>query len=325
VPYYESMGLFNYESVKKNVYTFIGLQLFISCVTLPLFAWWGLPQSYLAPVGNIVFSPILTLFLLISTLLFFCALIGLPIGLLCSSLEQVTQLWNYLLSWGPCAPFIPGIKPPLLLGLGMPLAAFAIVQYKHGTMLIKIILFSLLLILYYGLLYALYTPQTVITSFPCHIRSVHLIMHKGALTIIDPGALGQRPSGISWCEYTLIPAIIKITGRTTVDHWIMLRPGKIAFEAVTNAAYKVRIKNIYIPWWQNHIPVGAFRSYQTLKRALQKQGCTIHRLFNKELSIGNTGLAARADSAVRRYHEALFPRFEVRGVIDNLPISLYAP
>jgi hypothetical protein len=319
------MGLFTYERVKQNIYTFIGLQLFISCVTLPLFAWWGLPQSILAPIGNIIFSPILTAFLLISTILFFCVLIGLPIGLLCGALEYVTGIWNYLLECAPSSPFIQSIKPPLWLGAAMPLAAFYIVQHKRTTMIAKIALFAFLLITYYGILFVHYTPSTVITSFACQSRSAHLIMHKGIITIIDPGAVGQRPSGVSWCEYTLIPEVMKKTGRTTIDHWIVLRPGKITFDALINACCKVRIKNIYIPWWQEHIPYPAFRSFQELKRALHKQGCTVHRLFNKTVCIGDTGLSVIAGSAVRRYHDAQFPRFEVRGTIDNTPISLYAP
>lgn len=72
---------------------FLYLQLFISLIAFPLLLCWGLPISLLSPVGNLIFGPFLTVFLFLSSMLFFTELLYLPNGWIASVLDTFTQSW----------------------------------------------------------------------------------------------------------------------------------------------------------------------------------------------------------------------------------------
>lgn len=65
------------------------------------------------------------------------------------------------------------------------------------------------------------------------------------LVLVDPGVIGQRISSCSWIEYTLIPHIIKTTGKTRINHIILLQPNKVTFDAIALLCTKIEVKNIY--------------------------------------------------------------------------------
>src|SRR5437763_195216 len=81
------------KKVKFFIIRFVQLQLFITLFSLPLLISWGIPLSLLSPLGNLIFGPVLTIFLFLSSLIFFSELIGIPNGLLIALLEKITTWW----------------------------------------------------------------------------------------------------------------------------------------------------------------------------------------------------------------------------------------
>ena len=66
----------------------------------PILLWWGMPQSSMSFVGNIVFAPFLSIFILLCALMLGTSLFGfIPIAL-SAPLERVTQVWMNCLTYG---------------------------------------------------------------------------------------------------------------------------------------------------------------------------------------------------------------------------------
>lgn len=320
------MGKFKGKKLLAQTAQFITLQLFISCISLPILGYWGLPQPILSPLGNLFFAPFLTGFLLFSTLVFFAYILALPTGLLLFILEKITAAWTFVLTLNIATPFVSCVRPPLFILIGLPLAACALVARQKNSKPHKTIIFlALLLVSTHTILYFFYTTHTFVYSLPYNNGAVTIIRSKKETLVIDPGVIGKRVSACSWCEYTLIPEIIKRTGKNSIDHFICLRPGKVLFDALEKVAQKTTISRLHIPWWTNHVPAGCWRSYCILKKTILERKGTIVRIGNNECNVGKSGLYIKSTQAIRSYYDAQFHQFYIEGIIDNNRISIYAP
>ena len=92
---------------------FIYIQLLVTLISLPILVWWGIPISLLSPIGNLIFTPLLTIFLFLASLIFFLELFYIPNQWLIYLLEIVTRFWNYLITFGSNGSLIGFAKPPL--------------------------------------------------------------------------------------------------------------------------------------------------------------------------------------------------------------------
>lgn len=89
------------------------LQLYLTLISGPILVYWGLPISLASPIGNIVFHPLLTLFLFLSSLIFFCQILHIPHGICIYGLQKTSHLFHYLLGLGSQQWLMGFIKPPL--------------------------------------------------------------------------------------------------------------------------------------------------------------------------------------------------------------------
>ncbi len=74
--------------------SFYRTQLVVTLASIPLLAAWGLPVSTLSIVGNLIFSPLLVSFLIISIFVFFFSLFTPPPFFLCTLLESIVSAWG---------------------------------------------------------------------------------------------------------------------------------------------------------------------------------------------------------------------------------------
>jgi hypothetical protein len=87
-------------------------QSIITCVSLPFLIAWGLPVSLASPVGNLLFVPFISAFLLLSSFFFMISLAATPPQILISALDLTADLWHRILIMGspswlisiPCPP-----------------------------------------------------------------------------------------------------------------------------------------------------------------------------------------------------------------------------
>lgn len=319
------MNLLSYlQRTKKHLVSFIHLQLFITLISIPILLSWGMPISLLTFAGNFLFSPILTVFLLLSSLVFFCEILSIPNGILIWFLEKITHWWLWLMQFAGHSVLLPFAMPSIAMLILIFLLTLAILHHKKiQTPFKAIACYSILLGLTCAYLALPAYSSNRMTSIDCNKGTVHIFKHNNQIVIIDPGVIGRRLSAPSWCEYTLMPALAKQLGTNTIDHLIVLQPNRIIFEALINLQEKICIKNIYIPFWQGEMPSFWVRSFMALKRSCQKHACTLIRLGNKPITISNCTTITPLKNQIM-VNEFGYPAFHVSVTIDKKTVSFYS-
>jgi len=187
------MNIINFASIKQKIVRFIIVQLFLTLISLPILVAWGLPLSILSPIGNLIFAPLLTLFLLFSSLVFFCELIYLPNAWLVWPLELITSAWHKLLCLEQGTSLCAFTKPSPWILCIIPAAALAatslkIMYHPARSMLILSILFVTSIII----LKAHPPSVSFKRDIPCNNGNLTLIHAKGIPTCPWSVGLGLR-------------------------------------------------------------------------------------------------------------------------------------
>jgi len=307
---------------------FVQVQLLVSLVSLPILANWGFPISLLSPIGNILFTPIFTLFLLISSMIFFSELLCIPNGWLVYLLEQVTSGWLAIIPSCSNTVLIGFPKPPILFSILVPAATFAIIVSKKIDSCKKSIFFLfLLLIASFAYLKIINKPNKFVKQIPCNGGQITLLYQKGKSVVIDPGVIGKKASSETWIEYTLAPEITQACGSTTIDHLILLQPNSSLFEAIKKLCEIMHVKNLYIPYWQGEMKKNALRNYYAMKIAATSNNTKIKRISQKKEKIiisQNTNLSLSPLKEKISYHQAKFPAICITCMFDNQEITIYS-
>ncbi len=269
---------------------FAFVQLIITLVSLPILIWWGLPLSLASPIGNLIFAPFLTAFLLTSSLIFFTELVGIPNMALIGLLEWITETWTWLLSWGSSSWLVSFAVPSTIMLIVLPLIAIAIV---HAPVLDTVIkkcsaLLCVLAIAMCSL--KLGAPITGLGKLECNKGAITIIRNQKQTVVIDPGVLGRRASATSWVEYTLIPELNKQYGTATIDHLVLTKPGTLLFRAITTLLQKTTVKTIYLVVWDGELSKSGWRAFFTMRREVEKQKIKWVRLSSQPITISLSGL-----------------------------------
>lgn len=322
------MSWINWQRLGKKLMFFVLLQLFITAISLPILIWWGLPISIATPVGNLLFGPLLTIFLFISSLLFFSELAHVPNAIFIYALEKVSALWLWLANLGSKSYLISFTKPPLWFILLLPIAAFLIIQlrFTHPP-LRSIFCFTLAILLYSFALKTWYGPRRIIDAIPCHGKSIHVIRTHGELILIDPGVIGSRISGVSFASYNLLAELSRNYGTQTIDHCIVLQPGAVTYEAVAAMCAKAQIKKLYLVLWQGKLPYSAWRNYKLLMEVCKEHQVKVIRIGSYPISLNYTDDTFLTISSLEQeivYQDARYKALHVSGLIDNEPFSFYS-
>lgn len=118
------------KSVRTKLADFIHLQLFLTLISWPILIAWGLPLSLMSLLGNFIFGPVVTLFLFVSALIFFCELVGIPNGSLVWLLDKITDWWVFIMHHSSSRWLISAPAPSLLALAVLPFCALAILYFK---------------------------------------------------------------------------------------------------------------------------------------------------------------------------------------------------
>ena len=206
------------QIIINYLHTAIRMQIFITLVALPILVLWGLPISALTIVGNIIFAPLLSCFLLLSSLIFFAELMYLPNGWCIALLEKLTVCWLKISPSNPKSYFLFFPQTTWLvfvLALGL---AIYIIAYYQATRLKRLLLLSLLLFM-----------SCIIAKLPFWLASDQVCLQyrkkkmliyyqDGALAIHDYGILNYYCGIENWLQYHLTPTLIKQFGTLHVKN-----------------------------------------------------------------------------------------------------------
>jgi hypothetical protein len=85
--------------LQHKLHSLLVLQAILTVVAVPFLSMWEIPLSRIGIIGNILFTPVITVFILISSLIFLTELLHIPNGILCSALNFITTHWLHALSY----------------------------------------------------------------------------------------------------------------------------------------------------------------------------------------------------------------------------------
>lgn len=315
------------SSIKYWLWRFMQLQLFLTIVSLPILIAWGLPISLLSPLGNLIFSPFITVFLFLSSLIFFFELGHIPNEWLIYCLDKVTQLWISLVGTADNSWLVGFIKPALPVLVVIPLLAFIILQCKKTADMRRSTLgFVAILLAVFVYLKMVSAPKKHVEHLACNKGHVTIIKNEQNTILIDPGFIGQRINAESWTEYTLMPHMIKTLGCRIIDHCIVMQPGKLTFDALQVLCTKAQVKNLYLILWEGTLPPSAWKSFFKLKECAANSQTTIKRIGSKEQTIDCAKLQLTITPLEQHltYHDAQYPALRLDSCIDNQSITIYS-
>ncbi len=187
-------------------------QLLLSLCSLPVLIAWGLPLSHMTLMGNLISSPFLIIFLLLSSFIFFCEIFGIPSSWFIFVFEKLCNLWRAFLHQGSSSWLYAIDMHGFWIALFCLFCALIIFHHKVWNNPKKCWpLLALLLYVPFGFQkIKLYFPAYA--TITCINKTIDIERYKGQLFLFDRGALGEKKSCENWILYTFLPELIKKYG-----------------------------------------------------------------------------------------------------------------
>lgn len=262
--------------VLEKIIKFLQLQLFISLLSFPLIAAWGLPISIASLAGNFIFTPCVILFVAISTGIFFTELVGIPNTVLLTLLEHVTRGWYYCLAWGKKS-WVIGIPYELIpFTIILAIIALLIICHKRwGQLLESTILFFILYLSFFVAWYCV-TPSINFVAVTKGKATLSLVSGNDGVFLYDNDYL-RRIKSDSWVEYTLLPMLTKQTGMIVIDKlWLNSFSPKVVPIIIDMMDYAI-IHTVILPYFEGSLTYEQWKNFFKMYCKAQELGVSIKR------------------------------------------------
>lgn len=306
---------------------FIQLQLFLTLVSLPILVYWGLPISLIAPIGNLIFTPFITVFLICASIIFFGELFYIPTTPVVWCLEKISTFWLWSLQYNSDYWLLYLSSTQWWLLLTTPIGGLLILHLNikkrawYTTLwLLLYTIVILLLLKYNSIKNGIYT----INRFNDNVYLLHSHNHT---LLIDPGNIRATQNNGQWLDYTLLPYLIKKIGTPSIDSVIMLSISHANIEMLAAYLKKISIKTIYLPQWFNRLPQKTNDLLSTIEYSVKSiKGSIIYiNHINKIIDEKGSIIATiRTDGLNNNYKDAHYQSLLVEGQVDKAPFTLYA-
>ncbi len=144
-------------SIANKLFRFFELQLFITILTWPIFLIWGLPISLLNPIGNLIFAPWITIFLTLSSVIFFLEIVHIQNSIFINLLENINNVFFKTINLANNSFMISCSCPKIPYLFAIPITLFVLIRLKRNlnVYLRTFILFSFSLTLWIVFKYVL--------------------------------------------------------------------------------------------------------------------------------------------------------------------------
>lgn len=261
------------NNIKDYLINFTQTQLAITLVSLPILVTWGLGFSWMTFVGNLVFAPVLMLFLVISSLLLFTELIGIPNQYLAVMLDALTYVWNMILRQGSPSWLIECAKPPTILLISIPIITFLLLHYRMvNTHSRRLTVLGFLMIGCFGLftLQRNHNVQTLVTAAFHEKLYVIKLADSPSIILIDEGFFARKKSVEKAIDYELKQWINKMYGHVSIKELRIARPGVGSFKAAQYMCTRWNVHAVWLPFFDKTLTKAAWRSYFDLKRHMDE-------------------------------------------------------
>lgn len=263
--------------IKNHLLMALQAQLVLTLASLPILINWGLPISYMTFFGNLLFTPILMVFIFTSSLLFFTQLCNIPNGLMVSILEYTTQLWSFFLKFGSKSWLVsfvhPGKIPLALLGIcivGVLGLSMRYSFYKRLALLSAMLGF--LIVGFYVYHHLIYHP----TSFydkECIIQ----YNKRTGLHMTDRGYFAHKKSPDKAVLFELRPFLIKTYGSMEIRTLKLTRVGVRSLHGALTLCKLCSVKNIEMPYFNKPLSPYGWALFFALKNYANEHKIIITR------------------------------------------------
>lgn len=277
---------FVFKNFFHKIIKLIEFQLLMMLISWPILLYWGLPLSIMAPISNIIFMPFLSLFILISSFIFFTELFSIPNNFLIKTLDILSNIWFFFLKQSTKFWLLPVQYPGLFYLILLILFTLIIIYIKKLRSSLLKILIILIFILFCFIIFKYLNLGPFQKDILIINKSVLFIKKENQNIVIDNlGALNKNIS-----SFVLTSNFIK-SGAYKIDYLIILKPSINCFKSVSNLLNVITINNIYIPKFQAYFNQSGWKNWQDLLENIKKYKVNLHLICqNKEIKFENNRL-----------------------------------
>jgi hypothetical protein len=286
----------------------IHLQCALTALSLPLLVHWGIPLSYLTCLGNIIFTPFLFIFLLLSSLIFLCELTSIPNSLFIYLLSWVQTAWKFLVSWSSKGVLLELPAPDIIWLWVLFFIALALLHYKQEVSFAKksfrLLIFICISCITLRVIGIYRTASISLSSGP----PLTLIRSQRKTICVDRGTF-KCSSMDSWITYTLFPELRKNCGTSTIDLMVITKPSAASCQLAQALCAGERNKTIILPQL-GYMPPTVARSMHALQTWATESGHTIIRIDGGQ-TLSIAGLTVTTSGYIRRSSRFIYPALKV--------------
>ncbi len=252
------------------------MQLFMMLISWPILLYWGLPLSIMSPIGNIIFAPFLTIFIIISSLIFFSELLSMPNNFLIKCLDLISNLWIKPLKWSSKTWLIICKYPNIYFLITIPIITLLIIyNQKLSSSFLRITV--LITFMSFNIINFKYLNNNINTDITLLNKDILFISEYGLL-IDQNSALNQSIS-----SFALTTTIVK-KGINKIKHLIVTNPSSNCFKNIKALLNIITIKNIYLPLFKGNLNQKGWLNWQNLLEITKKERIKLY-LINENVTI----------------------------------------
>jgi hypothetical protein len=226
-------------------------------------------------VGNLIFTPILTLFLVISSLLFFTELLGIPNQTLATILNFITNVWDRILHLGSSKWLVECAKPHIAILFAIPVVTFIVLfNKKINTHTKRLCAMGILTIATFGIfgIQKQYNHHGSLTrSFGEKLYVIKLVK-SNSIIVIDDGFFSRKKSIDKAMSYEFKPWIVKHFGNIHIKEFRLKKISVGGLQAALYACTQWHVDAVWLPFFRNTLSKFGWKTYFDLKRCATEKG-----------------------------------------------------
>ncbi len=263
--------------IKNFLIQFLLAQLVITLVSMPILIHWGLPISKMSFIGNLIFLPILTIFLVISSLIFFTEILNIPNSFFIYLLNKTTYIWELLLKNGQKSWLTGFSKVSFIILLIIPILTFLIINNKNiNTQLKKILSLGLLLIVFTTIL-RISNNYSQTNEISLYDKIFITKTKNNQIKIKDCGMFAKKQSVDKFVEFELKSEIIKNFGTLKVKTLSVKNAGLRVFKGIIACSKFFEIKKVKLPFFDKKLTPYGWKMFFEMKNELLKNNIKLIR------------------------------------------------
>lgn len=269
-------------NIKKFLLNYIYAQLLVTIVALPILIHWGLQSSMIAFISNLLFAPVFSLAFVISSMIFFTELLGIPNGYVTLCYDYVIWAWDFVLRCGSKKFLFGWAHPGAFVLLAIPISTFLVLSYKKiNTINKRIVAMSVILACS---MITLWRIQVYKLNCYDSVRDEEyfstILDEKKNLSFIDDGFFNSKGSPDKAVEFELKPYLIKKYGSSCFKELVLLRPGQRSFIGALAFCRIFDVKKVTFPYFDSELSRRGWRSFFDLTRFVRDNDIALSRTLD---------------------------------------------